>query len=195
MEKKLQHFSQQGLSFVCSWRSVYRSALVPRNLPCLEKFLVACLHEEIPLKFMSQTKENCDSLVLSRSYLWMVWRFREIPRVHRYYFCLEPTVRKDTWVRTTSVTVMAILFESSILKISYLTTAYIQSSFSRITSHVEKKILKDTLQLNNLRTWINIHTKYFIKTLVNIMKQKSMTVPRKNNLHKNPSVHFEEHYT
>ena len=117
--KKLQNVSQQGLSFVCFWRNVYRSALVPRNLLCLEKFLVARLHEEITLKSMSQTKEKCDSLVLSRSYLWMVWRCHGIPRVHRYYFCIEQTVRKDTWIRTTSVTVMVILFESSIPKVTW----------------------------------------------------------------------------
>ena len=35
-----------------------------------------------------------------------------------YYFCLEPTVRKDTWMRTTSVTVMVIFFESVILKVT-----------------------------------------------------------------------------
>ena len=100
----IRNFSQQGLSFVYFWRNVYRSALIPRNLPCLEKFLVARLLEEITLKSIPQTKEKCDSLVLSRSYLWMVWRCHGIARVHRYYYCLEPTVRKGTWMRATSVT-------------------------------------------------------------------------------------------
>ena len=107
-KKKLQNFSQQGLSFVRFWRNVYRSTLDPRNLPCLENFLVARLHEEITLKSMSQIKEKCDSLVLRRSYLSMVWRCHEVPRVHRYYFCLGPTLRKDNWMRTTSVTVTSI---------------------------------------------------------------------------------------
>ena len=119
MEKKLQNFSQQGLSFVCFWRNVYRSALVPRNLLWLEKFLVARLHEEITLNSMSQTKEKCNFLVLGRSYLWMVWRGHGIPRVHRYYFCLESTVRKDTWMRTTSINVIVILFESSMLNVTW----------------------------------------------------------------------------
>ena len=35
------------------------------------------------------------------------------------YFCLEPAVRKDTWMRTTSVTVMVIFFESGILKVAW----------------------------------------------------------------------------
>ena len=67
---------------------------------------------------MSQTKEKCDSLVLSRSDLWIVWRCHGIPRVCCYYFCLEPTVRKDAWMRTTSVTVMA-FFSSGILKVTW----------------------------------------------------------------------------
>ena len=37
---------------------------------------------------MPKTKEKCDSLVLSRSYLWMLWRCYGIPAVHYYYFCL-----------------------------------------------------------------------------------------------------------
>ena len=67
---------------------------------------------------MSQTKVKCDSLVLSRSGLWIVWRCHDIPRDHCYYFCLEPTARKDAWMRTTSVTVMA-FFSSGILKVTW----------------------------------------------------------------------------
>ena len=68
---------------------------------------------------MSQTKEKCDSLDLSRSELWIVWRCHGIPRVCCYYFCLEPTVRKDAWMRPTSVTVIAFFFESGILKVTW----------------------------------------------------------------------------
>ena len=35
--------------FLCFCRNVYRSALVPQNLPCPEKFLVAYLHSDIVL--------------------------------------------------------------------------------------------------------------------------------------------------
>ena len=56
--------------------------------------------------------------------------------------------------------------------------SYVQSSFSIITRHIESRILKDTLQLNILRTWINLRAKSFIKTWVNT-KQKSMKVPAK----------------
>ena len=52
--------------------------------------------------------------------------------------------------------------------------SHVQSSFSAITKHIDNSILKDTLQLNILRTWINIRVKSLIKTLVNITKQKLM---------------------
>ena len=56
---------------------------------------------------------------LSRSGLWMVWRWHGILCVY-CYFCLEPTVRKDTWrMRTTSVTVMVIFFKIGILKVTW----------------------------------------------------------------------------
>ena len=57
--------------------------------------------------------------VLSRSELWMVRRWRGIPHIYRYYFCLERTVRKETWMRMTFVTVMVIFFESGILKVTW----------------------------------------------------------------------------
>ena len=128
---------------------------------------------------MSQTKEKCDSLVLSRSDLWIVWRCHGIPRVCCYYFCLEPTVRKDAWMRTTSVTVMAFFSKVAFWKL--LDHSYVQSSFQIITRHIENSILKDTLQLNIFRTWINVTCNIFHQDLVN-MKQKSMTVPRKRSV-------------
>ena len=44
-------------------------------------------------------------------------RCHAIPRVYCYYFYLEPTIRKDTWMRTDSVTIMVMFFESGILKV------------------------------------------------------------------------------
>ena len=127
---------------------------------------------------MSQTKEKCNSLVLSRSDLWIVWRCHGIC-VCCYYFCLEPTVRKDAWMRTTSVTVMAFFSKVAFWKL--LDHSNIQSSFPIITRHIENSILKDTLQLIIFRTWINLSASSLIKTSVN-MKQKSMTVPRKRSV-------------
>ena len=125
---------------------------------------------------MSQTKVKCDSLVLSRSGLWIVWRCHDIPRDHCYYFCLEPTARKDAWMRTTSVTVMAFFSKVAFWKL--LDHTYVQSSFPIITRQIENSILKDTLQLNIFRTWNNFRPTYFIKTSEK-KKQKSITVPQK----------------
>ena len=60
-------------------------------------------------------KEKYDTVVLSGSDFWMVWRYHGISRIYCYYFCLEPTVKKGTWMRTTSVPVMVIFFENGIL--------------------------------------------------------------------------------
>ena len=99
---------------------------------------------EMILKSISQTKQKSDSLVLSRSYLWMVWRWHGIPHVYCYYFCLKLTLRKGTWVRTTPVTVMVIFF-SKVVFWKLLDHSYIQSLFSLITRHLDKSILQDTL--------------------------------------------------
>ena len=101
-------------------------------------------------------QEKCDSLVVSRSDLWIVWRCHGISRVYCYYFCLDSTVRKDAWMRTTSITVMVFFSKVGFWKL--IDDSYVKSSFSII----ENSIFKDTLQS-------------FIKTSVN-MKQKSMKV-------------------
>ena len=101
-------------------------------------------------------QEKCDSLVVSRSDLWIVWRCHGISRVYCYYFCLDSTVRKDAWIRTTSITVMVFFSKVGFWKL--IDDSYVKSSFSII----ENSIFKDTLQS-------------FIKTPVN-MKQKSMKV-------------------
>ena len=130
------------------------NCLVPWNLPSFEKFLIARLHGDITLKSMSQTKEKWDSLVLSRSYLWMVWRCHGRPRVQCYYFCLKPTVRKDIgWERLPSQ-LQYFFWKVAFWKL--LDHRYVQSFFSAITRHIENSILKDTLKLENLRIWINI---------------------------------------
>ena len=141
---------------------------------------------------MSRTKEKCDSLVLSRSGLLIVWRCHDNPRVHCYYFCLEPMARKDASMRTTSVTVMAFFFESSIFKVTWsqLCSKFLPDNYD----HIENSILKDTLQLNIFQTWINLRTTSFFKTPVK-MKENGWQCLEKDQLRKNPSVHFEEHWT
>ena len=69
------------------------------------------------------------------------------------FICLKPTVRKDIWMRTTSVTVM-VIFRKDHAE-SYLITAMF-SLFSTITNHIGNSILKDAQHLKILRTWINI---------------------------------------
>ena len=119
---------------------------------------------------MSRTKEKCDSLAFSRSDLWVVWKWHRIPRVHRYYFCLEPTVRKNTWMRTTSITVMVIFSKVAFWKL--LDHCYVQSLISTITRHIDNNILKDTQQFYILWTWMNMRTKSFIKIVVNVTERR-----------------------
>ena len=68
---------------------------------------------------MAQTKEKHDCLVLSRS---LTFEWYEDDMVFRVFivinFVQNKTVKKDTWRRMTSVTVMVIFFESGILKVT-----------------------------------------------------------------------------
>ena len=58
--------------------------------------------------------------------------------------------------------------------------SYVQSSSSTTTRYTDSSILKDSrTELNISRTWINICANSFVKTLLNIMKQKSIKVPGK----------------
>ena len=99
---------------------------------------------------------------------------------------LEPMVRKHTCMRTTSVTVMVIFFESGILKVTWSQLCS-NSPFSTITRHIDNSILKDTLQLYILRTWINMRAKSFIKTSVNVTETRIDEGTQ--------NVHLEEHCT
>ena len=68
---------------------------------------------------IAQTKEKRDCLVLSRS---LTFEWYEDDMVFRVFivvnFVQNKTVKKDTWRRMTSVTVMVIFFESGILKVT-----------------------------------------------------------------------------
>ena len=127
---------------------------------------------------MSQTKEKCDSLVLSRSDLWIVWRCHGVPRVCCYYFYLELTVEKDAWMRTTSITFMAFFLKVAFWKL--LDHSYVRSFFQIIMKHIENSILKDTIQVNIFRTWINLCTTSFIKTSVNMKQISKRSVAQKS---------------
>ena len=91
-----------------------------------------------------------------------------------YFFCLEATVKKNTWMRTISVTVIAIISEVPFWKL--LGFSYVQSSFSKITRHIENGIWKI------LYKWIVYRygsTYTLILSWVNIMKLKWAKIPWK----------------
>ena len=96
-------------------------------------------------------------------------------------------------MRATSATVMVIFSKVLIRKL--LHHSYEKSFFSTITRHINNSILKDTLRLKILWTWINIRANLFIKTLVNNMKRKSTKVPWTSLTRKNATPHFKEHCT
>ena len=50
---------------------------------------------------------------------------------------------------------------------------YVQTHWSTITRHIDNTVLKDTLLLKILETWIDIRANSFIKTWINAMKRKS----------------------
>ena len=106
-------------------------------------------------------------------------------------FCLEPTVRKDTSMRTTSVPVMVVFSKVALWKLRDHSS--VQSPFSTNTRHIDNSILKDTLQFFVFRAWINMPTKSFIKTSVNVTDTRidegvwTKIVTQ--------SVHLEEHCT
>ena len=85
-----------------------------------------------------------------------------------FNFCSEQTVRKDNCMRTIFIAVMVIF--SKVLFWKILDNSYHKSSFSTVTKYIDNIILKETLQLQILWTWLNIRANSFIKTWVNIME-------------------------
>ena len=94
-----------------------------------------------------------------------------------FYFSLFRTNGKKWHVDKNGFhTVMAVF--SKVLFWKLLDHSYIQSSFSAITRHINNNVLKDTLQLRILRTWINIRANSFTN--------------KNDQLHKIPSLHVKE---
>ena len=50
---------------------------------------------------------------------------------------------------------------------------YVETYWSTITRHIDNTVLKDTLLLITLQSWINIRANSFIKTSINVMRRKS----------------------
>ena len=89
---------------------------------------------------MTQKREKWYSLVLSRSDFCMIWRCHDIPCFHFYFFCLELTVKKNTWMIMISIMVMVIISKLPFWKL--LDISYVQSSFPTITRHIDNGIWK-----------------------------------------------------
>ena len=88
----------------------------------------------------------------------MVGSCHGILRFHFFIFCLEATVKKNTWMRTISVTVMIII--SKVLFWKLLDFSYVQLSFSTTMRHIDNGIWK--IFYSWRLTWINIQANSFL---------------------------------
>ena len=86
-----------------------------------------------------------------------------------FFLFLEPTLRKDVYIRRTSATVISYGNFLKLLSWKLLDHSYVQSSLSTITSHIDSNILKDAWPLKILLTRM-------------IMKQILTKVPAKLSL-------------
>ena len=89
----------------------------------------------------------------------MVERWDGIPRFYFLLFCLEATIKRNTWMRTISVTVMIIISKIAVLKVTWYQLCS-KCFLDNYEAHWQRH-LKDTLQMKILRTWINIHANSF----------------------------------
>ena len=80
---------------------------------------------------MTQAKEKWGFFV------WVELTF-EWCEISMVFFFLEPTVRKNTWMRTTFVTVTVNFLTVPFWKL--LHHSYVQSFFSKITRHIDNSI-------------------------------------------------------
>ena len=96
--------------------------------------------------------------------------------------------KKNTWMRTISVTVMVIISKVPFRKL--LNISLVRSSFSAFTRHIDNGIWKTPY------SWIFYgHGSTYMQTLswVNIMKQKRAKVPGNYQLFNDLRRFFEEH--
>ena len=111
-------------------------------------------HWDRILNSMTQTSKKCDShQVFNRPNFWLVWRY------HGIADDFENFLKVPIW--------------------KLLNYSYAQSSVSTTSRNTDNSILKYTLQLKILWIWIKIRPNSFIKTWVNVIKQKSTKVPEK----------------
>ena len=112
---------------------------------------------------MIQTREKWNSLALSRADFCMVESGHGIPCFYfiLFFFCLEATIKRNTWIRTISVTVMVIISKVLFWKLLDINNVQLYSNIflNNYKAHWQRHF-KDTLQI--LRTWINIHANSFL---------------------------------
>ena len=97
-------------------------------------------------------------------------------------------------MRAPSPSVMILFFQNVILKVtlSQLCSKFLLNNYA---GH-DNNMLTTALWMipGSFREWIMIHANYFIKTWVNIMKQKSTKLPWKLSLSKKKTIlHFNKH--
>ena len=105
-----------------------------------------------------------------------------------FFCCLEPTLNKNTLMRTISVTVMVIILKKLFWKL--LEIICVQSSFSTIARYIDNGIWK------TLCSWTfygHGSTYVLIIYWVNIIKRNCARVENYQ-FHKNLSLLFEEHF-
>ena len=123
------------------------------------KTLTWLKHKDITLNSITQTREKCVSLFWVE--LTSEWH-EDVMAFHVFIhiFCLGSTVRKNTWMRTTSVTVIVIFLNSCSDNITW-SNLCLEFFFSNYKALWERQ-LRDTLQLKNLGKRINIRANSFL---------------------------------
>ena len=121
----------------------------------------------------------------------MVWRWYVIPCV-RFYFLFRTKVKKWYFDESALPQGYDTFFQNVILKV---TLSQLCSKFflNNYVGHDNNMLTTAFWMIpGSVREWIMIHANYFIKTWVNIMKQKSTKLPGKLSLSKkkknNPSL-------
>ena len=97
------------------------------------------------------------------------------------FFCLEPIVKKNIWMRTISVAVMVIISKVLFWKLLDISKnisdiSYVQSTFLTFIRHIENGISKTPC---SGRSYGNGSTYVLILPWVNIMKRKWANASRK----------------
>ena len=123
---------------------------------------------------MTQTREKWDFIVLSRADFWNGMKVLWYSVFSFLFFCLEPTVKKNTWMRTTSFTITVIFLKVPLGKL--LNHSHVLTFFSTITMHIHNGIWKTPY---SRRLYRHRSTYAIILISVKIMKQKSTKVIEK----------------